>query len=64
MTTKTKLDFPDVAEEKINEVHKRGGCDSKHDTTYFLREKRDYISMEDMIQTVISRTHYRKNKWS
>ena len=45
------------AEEKINEVRKHGGCDSKHDITYFLGKKwMEFVSTEDLIQNTISIT--------
>ena len=38
MWFKTRYHLP--AKEKINGVHKHGGCDSKHDITYLLRKKK------------------------
>ena len=44
--------------EKINGVHKHGGCDSKHDITHILQGKEmQLLSMENVIQTTISLTY-------
>ena len=35
-----------------------GGCDPKHDITYFLRKKKmEFVSMDDVIQNTISLTY-------
>ena len=46
------------AKERINGVRNHGGCDSKHDITYNLRRKQmESVSMEDVIQNMISLTY-------
>ena len=48
------------AKRKTRNGHgEHGGCDSKHNITYFLRKRKqemDIVSMEDMIQNTISLT--------
>ena len=46
-----------ASKEKMNGVRKHGGCDSKHDITYFLRKNEmEFVSMGDVIQNTISLT--------